>query len=48
MPTQDGEEAKEVAGQGDVGADGVGFIGVWYTAGGGLFVPVLVTNVVVR
>ena len=48
VPAWDREEAKEVAGLGDGGADGVGIIGVLYTAEVGLFVPVLGTNVVVH
>ena len=46
VPAQDGEEATEVGGLGYVGADGKILIGVWDTADGGLFVPLLWTNVV--
>ena len=46
MPAQDGEEAKEVSGRGDGGAYGADILGVWYTAYGGLFVPLIGTNVV--
>ena len=48
MRTRDGEEAKDVAGRGDVGSDGEGIIGVWDTVDGGLFIPVLRTNIFVH
>ena len=46
MLARDGEEAKEVAVWGDRGADGVGLLSIWETSDGGLFIPVLGTNVV--
>ena len=46
VPEQDIEEAKKVAGRGYGGADGAVLLRIWHTAGGGLFVPVLETNVV--
>ena len=48
MLARDGEEAKEVAGRKDRGADGVGLLGLWDTADGGLLILVLGMNVVVH
>ena len=48
VPEWDREEAKDVAGRGGGGADGVGLLGVWYTTSGSLFVLLLGMNVVVH
>ena len=48
VPVRDGEEAKEVSDKVDGGSDETGILGVWYTADGGIFIPVLGTNVVVH
>ena len=45
---RDVEEAKEIADRGYGGADGVGILGVWYTADRGIFVLVTGMNVVVH
>ena len=48
VPVRDGEEAKEVSDKVDGGSDETGILGVWYTADGGIFIPVPGTNVVVH
>ena len=48
VPDQYGEEATGVGSLGGRGADGKGLLGVWYTADGGILVPVPGTNVVVH
>ena len=45
MPARDREEAKDVAGLGDRGADGAGLLIVWYTTDGSISVLLPETNV---
>ena len=44
---QDGEEEIEVVCWGDGGTDGEDLFGIWDTTDGGLFVPLIGTNVVI-